>query len=98
MSLASWLGINGYHTVLGSRGLLIVTSVAIGRMTMAAGARCMNVGLENRVREVNSVRTRDIPFVDVMRSLRCARQSNATSYARDQLFAASLCGLAVLIL
>jgi hypothetical protein len=50
------------HTVLGSRGLLIVTSVPMGRITMAAGARCMNVGLEIRVREVKSVRKRDMLF------------------------------------
>lgn len=35
----------------------MVTSVAIGRITMAAGARCMNLGIEGRVREANRVRT-----------------------------------------
>lgn len=44
------------HTVLGSLGLLMVISVAIGRITMAAGAPCMNLGADGRVKEFNRFR------------------------------------------
>lgn len=47
--------VGNQRTVLGSLGLLKVTSVAIGRMTMAAGTRCMNLEVEGRIKDSSSV-------------------------------------------
>jgi hypothetical protein len=50
---------------------------------MAAGARCMSVGLEILVREVSSVRERVMPFVDIVRSFKLRGQFIMVATPRD---------------